>query len=138
MKNELTPLEMFEIITKNLKEDATSDLPVALEQLDKYITFYAYCVKNKISINDLEKLSDDYVAVSKKEYEYIETALKKLEQIEKNQTIFENNPITVGNKIMALEIIKKLPEEEKQIILNAVYTYASSEEEYNLLLKEIL
>lgn len=78
MKNELTPSEMFEIIIKNLSEDGTSDLPVALEQLDKYITFYAYCVKNKISINDLDKLSNDYVAVSKEEYEYTETILKAL------------------------------------------------------------
>lgn len=37
----------------------------------------------------------------------VESALKRLKQIEINQTIFENNPITVGNKIMALEIIKK-------------------------------
>lgn len=37
----------------------------------------------------------------------IETELKRLEQIETNQAIFENNPITVSKKIMAFEIVKK-------------------------------
>lgn len=44
---------------------------------------------------------------------------------------------TVETALKALEVIKKLPEEEKQVLLNAIYTCTKNEDEYNLL-KEIL
>ena len=40
-------------------------------------------------------------------------------------------------KLKALEIIKNLPQEEKEMLINAVYTYTKNEEEYELL-KEVL
>lgn len=45
--------------------------------------------------------------------------------------------ISIENSLKALEVIKKLPNEEKQVLLNAVYTYTKSEEKYDLL-KEVL
>ena len=66
----------------------------------------------------------------------IETALKDYERrlaLAKEYQDINN----VAKRLKALEIIKKLPEEEKQILLNLVYTYTKSEEEYDLL-KEVL
>lgn len=45
--------------------------------------------------------------------------------------------IEIEKSLKALEIIKKLPKEEKQVLLNIVYTYTKNEEEYDLL-KEVL
>ena len=134
---------MFEIITKNLNEDVTSDLPVALEQLDKYITFYAYCVKNKISINDLEKLSDDYVAVSKEEYEYIETALKEYEGAKNHIEALNKERVENSIKLKALEIIKEKRVEVMWLInrpledYNKNHFFELTKEEFDLL-KEVL
>ena len=46
--------------------------------------------------------------------------------------------IEIEKSLKALEIIKKLPKEEKQVLLNIVYTYTKSEEEYDLLKKVLL
>ena len=62
----------------------------------------------------------------------LETTLKRLEDLEK--WFFEDKDY---KNHKALEIIKKLPKEEKQVLLNAVYTYTKSEEKYDLL-KEVL
>ena len=43
----------------------------------------------------------------------------------------------IEKELKALEIIKSLPQEEKEILLNAIYTHTKSEEEYDLL-KEVL
>ena len=40
-------------------------------------------------------------------------------------------------ELKALEIIKSLPQEEKEILLNAIYTHTKSEDNYDLL-KEVL
>ena len=60
-------------------------------------------------------------------FDIIDTALKRLNELD----------IDLIHKLQALHIIKKLPKEEKQVLLNMVYTHTKSEEEYDLL-KEVL
>lgn len=50
---------------------------------------------------------------------------------------FHNELDIIEKSLKALEIIKELPNEEKQVLLNAVYTYTKNEEKYDLL-KEVL
>ena len=51
---------------------------------------------------------------------------------------FEFDFDSIEKPLKALEIIKNnLSQEEKQVLLNAVYTYTKSEEEYDLL-KDVL
>ena len=110
MKNELTPLQ-------------------ALERLRPKTTYEPYYTRNE------RRYCCDIIETALKDYEMEHTLRVRLENI--NYELVREKQEN-EKKLKALEIIKKLPEEEKQIILNAVYTYASSEEEYNLLLKEIL
>ena len=64
----------------------------------------------------------------------IETALKDYEILKADYISMRDFKY---KQLDAIEIIKKLPEEEKQILLNNVYAHTKSEEEYNLL-KEVL
>ena len=61
------------------------------------------------------------------------SAIEYLLEQEAIDTCFE----IVEKELKTLEIIKKLPKEEKQVLLNAVYTYTKNEEEYDLL-EEVL
>ena len=55
--------------------------------------------------------------------------------------VFENQRIEdydlLYKQLKALELIKKLPKEEKQTLLNAIYTYTKDDEKYELL-EEVL
>ena len=64
----------------------------------------------------------------------IETALKDYENLKAD---FISMRDFKYKQLDAIEIIKKLPKEEKQVLLNNVYTHTKSEEEYDLL-KEVL
>ena len=71
----------------------------------------------------------------------IETALKDYKTLKREYDFGVEHYNELLNKYnkehKALEIIGNLPQEEKQVLLNAVYTYTKSEEEYDLL-KEML
>lgn len=60
-----------------------------------------------------------------------------IDVISRNYKEIKITNIDNEKKVKALEIIKTLPQEEKQILLNTIYSYTKSEEEYELL-KEIL
>lgn len=103
-------------------------------------------IKELEALQDLSKLVFVYGGVE--QYKIIETALKEKEQtdmlleqfgLSNIQNFIDNLKIVAREQksLKALEIIKKLPQEEKQVLLNAVYTYTKSEEKYNLL-KEVL
>lgn len=90
---------------------------------------------------------DVYAGVEKK-LDIIETALKRLEELDSAYTLTNHNgkfyvviDKTEFNRMLkqlkVLQIIGNLPQEEKQVLLNAVYTYTKSEEKYNLL-EEVL
>lgn len=51
---------------------------------------------------------------------------------------FEFDFDSIEKPLKALEIIKNLPQEEKEMLLNAIYTYTLSEEKYDLVKEELL
>lgn len=50
---------------------------------------------------------------------------------------YDENVIIIEKELKALDIIRNLPQEEKQILLNAIYTYTKNEKVFELL-KEVL
>lgn len=83
-----------------------------------------------------------------KEIHIVETALERLKELDSFYTLTNHDGkfYVVIDKVefnrmlkqlKVLQIIENLPQEEKQVLLNAVYTYTKSEEEYDLL-KEML
>lgn len=76
----------------------------------------------------------DIIEQALKEYEMEHTLRIRLENI--NYELCREKERS-EKKLKALEIIKELPNEDKQVLLNAIYTYTKSEEKYDLL-KEIL
>lgn len=104
MNKELTPLEALERVEYNLSEDGTSDLDnalhiieTALKESEKALTFYKYCVKNKIDLAKLDQISNDYVAMP---IEVWEEKLKKLAVLEilKQIIVFDTNTNTISVK----------------------------------------
>lgn len=94
--------------------------------------------KELTPLQALEHFRNQQIGVNVYADEYsdiIEQALKKLEKIETTtHSVLRDD---ISKKLKALEIIKNLPNEDKQVLLNAIYSYTKSEEKYDLL-KEVL
>ena len=130
MNKELTPLEALADIKDVLScegafdsacEERCNIVETALKEYKLMKQTKIIVVDKEISDDDLEKLINQRVLVN------------NLEQSE-IKLLFDEE---TQKKFKAFEIIKSLPQEERQILLNAIYTYTKSEEEYDLL-KEIL
>ena len=80
---------------------------------------------------------DHHIKYLNERLDIIETALKENKELKEriilNKASFEMGKKQYEKQLKALEIIKSLPQEEKQILLNAIYTYTKSEKKYNLL-----
>ena len=82
--------------------------------------------------------------LNREQYKAIEKALKDYEKILTAKKCFKETIYKISDlpllqtmedevkSLKALDIIKNLPQEEKQILLNAIYNYTKSEEKYDL------
>ena len=66
-----------------------NNIETELKESEKALTFYKYCVKNKIDLTKLDQISNDYVAMP---IEVWEEKLKKLAVLE----IIVNKKVNVG------------------------------------------
>ena len=94
-----------------------------LEALERLTNYKCSCMSEKIECKEI-------VETALKDYDL----MKKLFEGQKHNLscLMEENRKMKQDR-QAVKIIKELPKEEKQILLNAIYTYTKSEEKYDLL-----
>ena len=108
---------------------------------EDYKFVYKISCEPKISPNqDVTTIAQKIIGIRAKMFDDMTKELLKQIAEEKGYSellvIDESKVDNFVKALKALEIIKNLPREEKEILLNAIYAHTKSEEKYNLL-KEI-
>ena len=85
---------------------------------------------------DLGK-APDIITVLKGSYIYCYDKEGSMTILSLQEIIGEKRVNQLEKQLKALEIIKNLPQDEKQVLLNAIYTYTKNEEEYDLVKEEL-
>ena len=127
MSKELTPLEALERIKSDL------EYITRLDYVDPIVRGEVREELYKIYHRELPEL--DLIEIALKDYRLLKQDYEMIK--EEYNLMIRYYAKDIKPKLKALEIIKELPQEEKEMLLNAIYTYTLSEEKYDLV-KETL